>query len=374
MRIAPAANHLDRQARLLASLAAAEVDALLVSASVNIAYLTGFFGSAGLLLAAPDRFRLIVDGRYTTTAERRRHDLPGLDVIAVPTDSTYEEVVAGEVARLEVPRVGIEGDQLTVRRLEDLRSRLASVGASKAMVTTSGVVERLRMVKDAWEIGVFREAGARLSDAAKCIIPKVLAGASERDVAGAVEQELRRVGFERPAFDTIVASGPNAALPHYRPGERRLEPGDLVVLDFGGVLDGYSVDLTRTRVVGRAGQRERRLLEQVAEAQQAAFESIAVGRPADEVDAAARGVLEREGLGEAFVHGTGHGLGLEIHERPRISRRRAGQGGEPLEAGMVFTLEPGAYLAGWGGARIEDDVLVTPGGGEWLTGVPAAGH
>jgi Xaa-Pro aminopeptidase len=189
-------------------------------------------------------------------------------------------------------------------------------------------------------------------------------------VAATVEAELRRVGFEKPAFDTIVAAGPNSAVPHYRAGDRRLEPGDLVILDFGGMLNGYAVDMTRTIAVGGPNERQRRLLEQVAAAQAAAFAAIEIGRAATDVDRAAREVLERAGLGEAFSHGTGHGLGLEVHERPRVTKYRPELPVEPLAAGMVFTLEPGAYLEGYGGARIEDDVVVTPGGAEWLTDMP----
>jgi Xaa-Pro aminopeptidase len=189
-------------------------------------------------------------------------------------------------------------------------------------------------------------------------------------VAAAADAELRRVGFQKPAFDTIVAAGPNSAVPHYRAGERRLADGDLVILDFGGMLHGYSVDMTRTVAVGGAGPRQRRVLEHVVAAQAAAFAAIAIGRAATDIDRAAREVLAREGLDDAFTHGTGHGLGLEVHERPRLAKYRPELAVEPLEAGMVFTLEPGAYLEGWGGVRIEDDVVVTPGGAEWLTNVP----
>jgi len=191
-------------------------------------------------------------------------------------------------------------------------------------------------------------------------------------VAAEIDAALRRAGFERPAFDTIVAGGPNAALPHGRAGQRRIEPGDLVVIDFGGVLDGYCTDLTRTIVTSPGDARARRLIEQVVEAQQAAFAAVRPGAEPEAVDEAARAALERHGLAEAFTHGTGHGLGLEIHEAPRVSRRRAGQVEPPLRAGMVLTLEPGAYLAGWGGVRIEDDVLVSEDGAEWLTDVPRA--
>jgi Xaa-Pro aminopeptidase len=186
-------------------------------------------------------------------------------------------------------------------------------------------------------------------------------------VAHDIDALIRRLGFERPAFETIVASGPNSALPHARPGARVLQPGDGVVLDFGGVYDGYCVDLTRTVQLGDAGSDFRRVFAAVAEAQQAAIASIRPGIPASAVDSAARAVLGRYGLEEAFGHGTGHGLGLEVHEEPRIGRALAGVPDLLLEAGMVFTVEPGAYVEGVGGVRIEDDVLVTEDGCVVLT-------
>jgi Xaa-Pro aminopeptidase len=266
-------------------------------------------------------------------------------------------------------RVGFEAANLTVDHHRTLTARLASPKARIEILPTVGLVEARRSVKDDWELATLREGGRRLSDAAKCILPKALAGRSEREVASGIDAELRRVGFDKPAFDTIVAAGPNSALPHYRAGDRVLAAGDLVILDFGGMLHGYAVDMTRSLAVGGAGPRQRQLLEQVAEAQQAAFAAVSVGRAATDVDGAARAVLERHGLGEAFSHGTGHGLGLEVHERPRLAKYRPDTPSEPLQAGMVFTLEPGAYLDGWGGARIEDDVVVTPQGAEWLTDV-----
>ncbi|MEZ5284086.1 MAG: M24 family metallopeptidase [Vicinamibacterales bacterium] len=181
------------------------------------------------------------------------------------------------------------------------------------------------------------------------------------------EWELRQKGFERPAFDTIVAAGAHAALPHHRAGERRLEMGDLVVIDFGGVLRGYAVDMTRTVVLGPSTARQRACLGAVAAAQVAAFDAAAVGAAPEDVDAAARDTLGGYGMAEAFVHGLGHGLGLDVHELPRLTRRREGSAEPPLAAGMVFTLEPGVYFPDWGGVRIEDDVLATPAGPEWLT-------
>jgi Xaa-Pro aminopeptidase len=246
------------------------------------------------------------------------------------------------------------------------------VGAVE-IVPTDGIVEGLRVTKDAAELDVLREAGRRLSGVARALISgdTVQAGRSERDVAADIDLALKRAGFSRPAFETIVAGGPNAALPHARPGDRELAVGDLVVLDFGGVLDGYSVDLTRTLFLGEPDAEARRLYRAVAEAQDAALAAVGPGVTADVVDSAARDVLVRHGLGEAFGHGTGHGLGLDVHEEPRVGRRRA-EGPEPamLAPGMVITIEPGAYVPGFGGVRIEDDVIVTETGSERITDVP----
>ena len=196
------------------------------------------------------------------------------------------------------------------------------------------------------------------------------------DIALAVDWRIRKAGFSKTAFDTIVAAGPNAALPHAKPGERKLVEGDLVVLDFGGVYDSYCVDLTRTVTVGKASERAREVYEAVLEAHDRAIACVRPGESRFAIDAAARDTLGRYGLAEAFGHGTGHGLGIEVHEDPKVTRRRpedpvdtVGQD-EAVAAGMVFTIEPGAYLPGWGGVRIEDDVLVTEDGVETLTDAP----
>lgn len=370
MPIAPPEHHLARHARVRDDLRAQGLDALLVTSLPNVAYLTGLFASAGAAIVSHARVTLLVDGRYAAAAHARRDAVAGLEVVRLQTGGSYDEAIAAIVRTFENRRVGFESGQLTVRQHRDLLARLAAADCKTEMAATEDMVERRRAVKDSWEIANLREAAGRLSDAAKCIIPKALAGRSERQVAGEVDAELRRVGFDRPAFDTIVAAGPNSAMPHYRAGERRLATGDFVILDFGGMFNGYAVDMTRTVAVGGPDRRQRRLLEQVVEAQQAAFEATCVGRPATDVDRAARDVLAREGLGEAFSHGTGHGLGLEVHERPRVTAYRPELPPEPLQAGMVLTLEPGAYIEGWGGVRIEDDVVVTPDGAEWLTDVP----
>jgi len=197
-------------------------------------------------------------------------------------------------------------------------------------------------------------------------------GRTERAVAADIEEAMRAAGFSRPAFETIVASGPNSALPHARPTDRRIESGEPTVLDFGGVYDGYCVDLTRTVQLGAISQALGRLYHAVRAAQEAAIRAVRPGVAASTIDAAARSVLDGYGLGKAFGHGTGHGLGLEVHEEPRIARAVARQPDPLVEPGMVFTIEPGAYVPGVGGVRIEDDVLVTEDGCEVLTKPPGA--
>lgn len=211
-----------------------------------------------------------------------------------------------------------------------------------------------------------------LSDVTRQVLAFAKAGMTERELALDIDTAVRRAGFERAAFETIVASGPNAALPHARPTNRRLGEGDLVVLDFGGVHDSYCVDLTRTVIVGSASERAREVYDAVRRAHDQAVEIVAPGVSRFDIDAAARDVLTAAGMGAAFGHGTGHGLGLEVHEGPRVAKRgpHVDASDEAVTAGMVFTIEPGAYFPGWGGVRIEDDVLVTESGVELLTRAP----
>jgi Xaa-Pro aminopeptidase len=232
------------------------------------------------------------------------------------------------------------------------------------------VIESRRAVKDDEEMAILREAGRRLSLSARGLPALVVEGRTELEIAADIESALRSAGFERPAFETIVASGENAARPHARPGSRRLQRRDGVVLDFGGVYDGYCVDLTRTLSVGPAAPDLSRLFAAVREAHDAAIAFVKPGARPSEIDQAARQVLARHGLAEAFGHGTGHGLGLEVHEDPRITKLPGALPDESVVPGMVFTIEPGAYVPGLGGVRIEDDVLVVEGGCEVLTDVP----
>lgn len=363
-----------RLARVRALVQAADVDALLITHLPNIRYLTGFAGTAGAVILLPRDAILVVDFRYVTAARALVADLGAL-VRTETFDRSYDEAIVGMIRREGLVRIGIEAAYLPVARFNLLSGALAataplplsSVHPVPTLVPTERLVERARMVKDAGEIEALREGSRRLSSIAGRLTEWARAGRTEREVADDIESALRQAGFSHPAFDTIVAAGPNSALPHARPGDRRLQPGDPTVLDFGGVYDGYSVDMTRTVQLGRPSEALERLYRAVAEAQQAAIQAVRPGVAASAIDSAARAVLERAGLGEAFGHGTGHGLGLEVHEEPRITRPSAHLPDTTMEPGMVFTIEPGAYVPGLGGVRIEDDVLVTPNGCEVLT-------
>jgi Xaa-Pro aminopeptidase len=356
---------------------ASAVDALVVSHLPNIRYLTGFAGTAGLLVLTPAACVLVVDFRYQSVARSLLASTPDLGAhvtIVVPALS-YDETLADVLRTTGARRIGIEAASMPVSRFNRLSAALAgsaptplrSPDGCPALVPTERIVESERVVKDDSEIAILKEAGRRLGTAVAEAASIARAGRTELEVAGELDSLLRRMGFERPAFETIVASGPNSALPHARPGSRALQAGDGVVLDFGGVYDGYCVDLTRTVELGDAGADFRRLFAAVTEAHQAAIAAVRPGVQASAVDGAARAALGRYSLEDAFGHGTGHGLGLEVHEEPRIGRPIGGQPDLVLQPGMVFTVEPGVYIEGLGGVRIEDDVLVTEQGCVVLT-------
>jgi Xaa-Pro aminopeptidase len=357
-----------RQARVRATLDALGLDALVVTEPANIRYLSNHVGSAGVLVVTSQDAHLLIDFRYEESVRALQASSsasPRLRTWAVP--ASYDEAVVGCLCEIGVRAVGFEATHLSYARYEWLTRTLDARNCGITLRSTTDVIEQSRVIKDDEEIATLRASAAALKPVLEAAIAAVRAGVTERDVAAAIETALRAAGYERPAFDTIVASGPNAALPHHRAGNRMLARGDLVVLDFGGVLDGYCSDLTRTVAVGPPDAEARRVHAAVLDAQHAAIAAVRPGVEASAVDAAARTILEDRGLGQAFGHGTGHGLGLDIHEQPRITRPRPDVPASVLQAGMVFTVEPGAYLAGWGGVRIEDDVLVTENGCEVLT-------
>lgn len=348
------------------------IDALLVTHLPNILYLANHPGSAGIVVLTREGVHLLVDSRYAEAVRTRQTSpvaCPDLRVWDVP--GSYDEAVMACLSELAVARIGFEADHLTVSRYEWFRSTIGARSLNIELRAASEIVERERMVKDPHEVSMLQDAGARLTRVAEAAFAAVRPGAPERSIAAVIESTMREQGYDGIAFDTIVASGPNAALPHYRAGDRQLAAGDLVVLDFGAILDGYCCDLTRTVSVGPPDTKARGVYEAVRDAQQAAIDAVRPGVTTDQVDRAARSVLETRGLGEAFGHGTGHGLGLEVHELPRVTRLRPDNQTQhvALAPGMVFTIEPGAYLPEWGGVRIEDDVLVTGQGCELLTSV-----
>ena len=359
----------DRVARTQGILQEAGLDGLLVTHPANIAYLTGLTASVAIALVPREgRCVLIVDSRYATSARLLETASPDLRVVLAPGSLDNEAV--GQLHEMGIRRLGIEAAHLSVARYNRLTATPPEPDdhTGLILIPTERIVERMRAVKDAAELAIMREAGRRISSVARRARAWIQTGRTERAIAADVDAAMRAAGFDRPAFDTIVASGTNAALPHARPTERIVGDNEGVLLDFGGVYDGYCVDLTRTVHIGPMPDGFRRLFDAVREAQQAAIAVVKPGALPVDIDAAARTVMVRHGLGEAFGHGTGHGLGLEVHEEPRVSP--LAPPGEPVAAGMVLTIEPGAYVPGTGGVRIEDDVLVTPEGCELLTDVP----
>ena len=365
-------THLARYEALCEQIDASTLDALLVTHLPNLTYLTGLRSSAGAALVSASATRLIVDSRYLTVAKGLTESQPGLRSLQVVlVGQSYDEEIYQELVKLGVARVGIEAAHFTVHRWDWLVRRLDGTGVT--LVPVQDMVEDLRLLKDGNEIERFRTAAALLVGAFEPVLRAVRFGRTEREIAADVEMELASAGFDDRAFPTIVASGPNSALPHAQPSRRCVDHADLVLVDFGGVYEGYHVDLSRTVSVGEPTDEARRLHEAVLVAQKAAIEAVRPGVPASEIDSAARVTLARYGLAEAFGHSTGHGLGLEIHEAPRIGRV-----GEPgadvvLQEGMVFTIEPGVYVPGVGGVRIEDDVVVTPDGCDVLTAAAPRG-
>ena len=376
MRLAPRDTLAARHARLRQAVLTAELDGLIVTHLPNIFYLTNFLGTAGIAVAMRDRLYLILDFRYASAAKALWETPYGCpDAEIMPVDRTYDETLVTLIKRLQPKRLGIEGNHVPINRANQLTS---SIGTAIELVPTDAVVEELRIIKDAHEIDMLRRGAQLLSPVAIDIINDAKPGMKEQELAAKIDWRIKSAGFERCSFETIVASGPNSALPHAHPGERVLKEGDLVVLDFGGVYGGYCVDLTRTVALGEPNAEMARVYQAVLEAQKAAIAAVKPGVRAGDIDAAARETLALHGLAEAFGHSTGHGLGVEIHETPRIGPRRQAAGDAPaprdeaIEPGMVFTIEPGAYLPGWGGVRIEDDVLVTSDGVEVLTNVPTS--
>jgi Xaa-Pro aminopeptidase len=342
-------SHAPRRERLRTAVAAGEADAALITSLVNVRYLTGLASSnAALLLPADGSPVLATDSRYLLAAER---DCPDLTLL----NARNVEPALADVARERgVRRLGFEAQEMTVAR----HAALAQPGDLE-LIPLGERVEELRVTKDEEEIALLARACAITGAAFDQVVPTIRAGMTERQLATAIERAMVDVGAEKPAFDTIVASGPNGAIPHHAPGARRFEAGDMITIDCGARCGGYHADMTRTVVLGPPAGWQREIYALVATAQRAGIDAAVPGAAAADVDAVARDMIKAAGHGEHFGHGLGHGVGLEIHEAPQLGVAKPGTLGDRVP----ITVEPGVYLPGMGGVRIEDTLVVRAGGG-----------
>lgn len=363
-------THSSRRLRLSVAIGAAGLDAMLVTDLVNVRYLSGFTGSAGALLVYADEQAgerspvLATDGRYRTQAARQAPDLP------VAIERAGASHLVARAAAAGVRRLGFEGHVVTVDGFDTLSAALAAAEGTAAgaeLVRASGMVEALREVKDTGEIALLRLACEAADAALSDLVERggLRPGRTEREVGRELEALMLDHGADGASFETIVATGPNSAIPHHRPTDAVLAAGDFVKIDFGALVAGYHSDMTRTFVLGAPAAWQREIYQVVATAQRAGAEVLQPGAGLRDVDAAARAVIDDAGYGKTFGHGLGHGVGLRIHEAPGINAAADGT----LLAGAVVTVEPGVYLADRGGVRIEDTLVV--GGG---SPAPAGAH
>lgn len=339
-------------------------DALLVTKLVNVRWLTGFTGSAGLALVRGDRILLVTDGRYRTQAAEQIAAAGVDDRVEVAIGrTTPEQTELLQAATSELATLALEAHAVTWADQRRYADELAP-----ELVPSDGLIDELRVTKDAGEIARVEAAAAIATEALTNVRHRLWDGLTEAAFGIELDTEMRRLGATSPSFETIVAAGPNAAKPHHRPSDRVIAEGDLVVLDFGAKVDGYCSDMTRTVCLGEPTAEQQRLLDVVTEAQAAGVAAVRAGAGCRAVDAACRDVIAAAGWAEAFSHGTGHGVGLEIHEDPRLSW--AAPEDATLAARSVVTVEPGVYLAGLGGVRIEDSLVVTDDGCRSVTHAP----
>jgi len=346
-----------RFAAIHAIMASRGVEAVLFLDLKNIRYLTGFSGSDAALIVSEEQTVLLVDGRYTTQARKQTRRIRVFE---------YREKVAGIVqvaSRLRVKTLGFEAAAITYDFYTNLLKKLKSI---KLRAITEDHLGGLRSIKSRREIAFIKRAVQISTRALESTLPVVKPGVQETDIALELDYRIRQEGAESLSFETIVASGENAALPHARPGSRRLKKGDLVVIDFGAVYGGYHSDETCTFGVGRLNHAQTDAYEAVKEAHDRAMDAVRAGTACREIDGIARRCLEKRGYGKYFSHGTGHGVGLDVHEAPRLSIASNGH----LQEGMVVTIEPGIYIPGRWGIRLEDKLLVKKDGHEVLTRFP----
>jgi Xaa-Pro aminopeptidase len=349
-----------RAARVRTELKRYGLDALLVTARSNVSYLTGFRGTQGAVLVTPQALDLVVDFRYY---EQAASEAPAARRVLVE-GARYDAAICEAIRQAGGRRVGFEADHLTVAEHMALGTGLTGVD----LVPSRGLVEVARAIKDEEEIAMIRRAAAITSEAVADALGAARPGMTERELAGIVEAGFRARGADGPAFPTLVAGGPRAALPHPRPGDRPFEDGDWILVDAGACVGGYRADMSRSFVLGSPTPAQAAAWQAVRDALAAGLAAIRPGRPAGAIDEACRKVLRSRGYERLFGHDAGHGVGLDLHEMPRLGRGSD----EVLEAGMVVTVEPGLYEPGVGGVRLEELALVTPHGAELLTTAPLA--
>jgi Xaa-Pro aminopeptidase len=348
-----------RRDRLRKALKKMEIDGLLVTDFTNVTYLTGFTGDDSYLLVRQDGETVLSDPRYIT---QLGEECPGVDLSIRPPGVSMLQAIAKVTQSARIGRLGIEGDSMTVALRDQIANKLPKV----ELGATAGLVERLRLIKDKEEIALLRKAVWQAEKAFGVLRSTLRLEMTEKEAADELEHQFRLFGAKDAAFPSIVAVGPRGALPHATPTRKRIGEDDFVLVDWGANEGLYRSDLTRVLVTGKISPRFERVYRVVLEAQTRAIEAVRPGVSGHDVDSVARTVIAKAGFGHRFRHGLGHGLGMLVHEAPRLAVRNQ----TILRPGMVVTVEPGIYLPGWGGVRIEDDILVTRTGHEVLTHVP----
>ena len=350
-------SKINRIERLRGTFAENELDAFLVSSSENRAYFSGFRGSAGYLWVTGADAMLATDFRYT---EQASEQAPDYRVVRISGGLEWlREAVSDSGAR----RIGFEDGAVTVSQFNAINAALKSLEPKPELVATGGMTNQLRAVKEPSELTVIQRAIDLADQAMEKVGAELRPGMTERDVAWQLERSMRELGADALSFDTIVASGPNGAKAHHKPSERRLELGDGIVIDMGALYDGYCSDITRTFVLGKVSDQFRKVYDTVLAAQEATEATARAGMTGSDVDGLARAIIADAGYGDDFGHSLGHGIGIAVHELPGVGPNSQG----PIEDGMVFSVEPGIYLAGWGGVRIEDLVVMENGSPRVLT-------
>jgi len=355
-----------RLEKLRQTLTENKLDLMLVSTPENRRYLSGFTGSAGYLLISPKEAILATDFRYV---EQASIQAPDFQILRIGGDYDWFPKAVSEVG---TRRVGFESQHVTVAQFQQLKEALGGLPKSNhpSLVTTSGLVEGLRAVKDADELALMQQAIDIADQAFVTVASNLRPGLTERQVAWELEKTMRELGADGPSFETIVAAGPNGALPHHRPTDTPIQQGEPIVIDMGARYRGYCSDMTRTVCLGNGSDTFRKVFDTVLTAQETAIATIQAKMTAGEADSLARNIIQEAGYGDAFGHSLGHGIGLAVHEFPRVGPNSSAV----LEEGMVFTVEPGIYLSGWGGVRIEDMVVLEKGRTRVLGKAPKGEH